>query len=517
MNPINPLIPLDYPDPDVIRVGNTFYMVSTTMYFMPGCEILRSFDLLHWEHASYVYETLDSTPAQRLNGKENIYGQGMWAASIRYHQGTFYIIFVANDTHKTYLFKSKTIEGPWKKSEISGFYHDNSLLFDDDGHIFILSGNRDIYLTELNADLTGPKEGTDSRIIIRDKLDAYLGYEGAHFYKINGYYYIFLIHMPRTTGKRTESCFYARSLDDEFVGLDVMDDDRGFRGMGVAQGGIVDTPDGKWYSILFQDSGAVGRLPILMPITWSKDSPSIPVFGDKGVIPEEFSTPDLNPGYSYAPLFGDDDFKGELKSFWQYNHEPDKALISHNKDKGTFSITTDKLCNNVTQAKNTLTQRCLFPKSKASVMLDASKINEGDYAGLCILQSNYAFVAVTKRNGEYYLIMGNHVVTVPGIWGERNDDSFALELFKVKLSSPKVRLASEASFDSQRYTASSSVCPDKVSFSYDIGDGFIRILQTSSLSFKLDHFTGARYGLFNFSTAEAGGTATFSEFRYEEA
>ena len=270
-------------------------------------------------------------------------------------------------------------------------------------------------------------------------------------------------------------------------------------------------------SILFQDSGAVGRLPILMPITWSKDSPSIPVFGDKGVIPEEFSTPDLNPGYSYAPLFGDDDFKGELKSFWQYNHEPDKALISHNKDNGTFSITTDKLCNNVTQTKNTLTQRCLFPKSKASVMLDASKINEGDYAGLCILQSNYAFVAVTKRNGEYYLIMGNHVVTVPGIWGERNDDSFALELFKVKLSSPKVRLASEASFDPQRYTASSSVCPDKVSFSYDIGDGFIRILQTSSLSFKLDHFTGARYGLFNFSTAEAGGTATFSEFRYEEA
>ncbi|SDA47242.1 Beta-xylosidase [Butyrivibrio sp. INlla18] len=517
MNPINPLIPLDYPDPDVIRVDNTYYMVSTTMYFMPGCEILRSYDLLHWEHASYVYETLDSTPSQRLTGKENIYGQGMWAASIRYHQSMFYIIFVANDTHKTYLFKSKTIDGPWEKSEIEGFYHDNSILFDDDGRIFILSGNRDIYLTELNADLTGPKEGTDSRIIIRDKLDAYLGYEGAHFYKINGYYYIFLIHMPRTTGKRTESCFYAKSLDDEFVGLDVMDDDRGFRGMGVAQGGIVDTPDGKWYSILFQDSGAVGRLPILMPINWSKDTLSIPIFGDNGVIPEEFSTPDLNPGYSYAPLFGDDDFKGELKSFWQYNHEPDKTLISHDKDKGTFSITTDKLCNNVTQAKNTLTQRCLFPKSKASVMLDASDIKEGDYSGLCILQSNYAFVAVTKRNGEYYLVMGNHVVTVPGIWGERNDDSYALELFKVKLSSPKVRLSAEASFDPERYTTQSSVCPDKVSFGYDIGDGFIRILQTSSLSFKLDHFTGARYGLFNFSTSEFGGTASFSEFRYEEA
>ena len=103
MNSINPIIAMDYPDPDVIRVDDTYYMVSTTMYFMPGCEILRSYDLVHWEHAAYVYDKLDSTPAQRMAGKENIYGQGMWAASLRYHNGTFYICFVANDTHKTYL------------------------------------------------------------------------------------------------------------------------------------------------------------------------------------------------------------------------------------------------------------------------------------------------------------------------------------------------------------------------------------------------------------------------------
>ena len=81
----HPLLKTDYPDVDVIRVGEIYYMVSTTMYFMPGCEILRSYDLVHWEHAAYVYERLDSTPAQRLEGEENIYGQGMWAASLRYH------------------------------------------------------------------------------------------------------------------------------------------------------------------------------------------------------------------------------------------------------------------------------------------------------------------------------------------------------------------------------------------------------------------------------------------------
>ena len=81
MTGINPLTRLDYPDPDILRVGNTFYMVSTTMYFFPGCEILRSYDLVNWEHAAYVYDQLDSTPAQKLEDKQNIYGQGMWAAS----------------------------------------------------------------------------------------------------------------------------------------------------------------------------------------------------------------------------------------------------------------------------------------------------------------------------------------------------------------------------------------------------------------------------------------------------
>jgi len=103
---VNPLIPMDYPDPDVIRVEDTYYMASTTMHFFPGCEILRSYDLLHWEHAAYVYDRLDSTTAQRLENGENIYGKGMWAPSLRRHNGCFYLSFCANDTGKTYLYTS---------------------------------------------------------------------------------------------------------------------------------------------------------------------------------------------------------------------------------------------------------------------------------------------------------------------------------------------------------------------------------------------------------------------------
>ena len=78
-----PLLMLDYPDIDIIRVEDTYYMVSTTMYFLPGCEILKSRDLLHWEHASFVYDHLDDTPAQKLENGQNVYGKGMWAATLR--------------------------------------------------------------------------------------------------------------------------------------------------------------------------------------------------------------------------------------------------------------------------------------------------------------------------------------------------------------------------------------------------------------------------------------------------
>ena len=224
---VNPITKLDYPDVDVIRVENTYYMVSTTMHFMPGCEILRSYDLIHWEHATYVYDRLDGTSGQRLEENENIYGKGMWAASLRCHKGIFYVCFVANDTGKTYLFQSKDIYGPWKKQTIEGFYHDCSLLFDDDDRVYLASGNKNIRLVELKKDMSGPKEGGIDRIVVSDEGNPNLGYEGTHFYKINGKYYLFFIHSLRSEWKRVEACFVSDSLEGEFIGKDVLNDDRG--------------------------------------------------------------------------------------------------------------------------------------------------------------------------------------------------------------------------------------------------------------------------------------------------
>ena len=103
---INPLTKMDYPDPDVIRVEDTYYMVSTTMHFMPGGALLRSYDLRNWEIAGYIYDKLDDSPAERMEQERTEYAGGMWAASIRYHEGVFYVVFVSHSAQKTYLFKA---------------------------------------------------------------------------------------------------------------------------------------------------------------------------------------------------------------------------------------------------------------------------------------------------------------------------------------------------------------------------------------------------------------------------
>ena len=489
---VNPLTRLDYPDPDVIRVDDTYYMVSTTMHFMPGCEILRSYDLVNWEHATYVYDRLDSTPAQTLSGDENIYGKGMWAASIRYHKGTFYIVFVANDTHKTYLYTSRDINGPWKKSNIEGFYHDCSILFDDDDRVYIVSGNRNIYLVELEADLSGPKKDGINKLIVSDKDNPMLGYEGAHFYKINGKYYIFFIHSLPDRWRRVEACFMAEKIDGEYVGGDIFDDDRGYCGQGVAQGGIVDTPDGKWYAVLFQDSGAVGRLPILVPITWEQDRP---VFGVAGKVPDKIEINSTRPDYKYKPLVESDDFKCDLKSCWQFNHEPDEESMLHDKESGEWTVINNKICKEPVQARNTLTQRMRFPQCTASVTIDATKLNDGDYAGLMVLQGCYSYIAVTKRDNDYYIEFlskeGEAVepVIVP------------CELIH------KIRFRITADFENMK---------DEAAFYYSLGDEEKWIeYAVAKMYFRMDHFTGSRFGLCSYATEQLGGRASFSEFIYE--
>lgn len=511
---INPIIWADFPDPDIIRVDDTYYMVSTTMHMMPGCVILRSYDLANWEIATYVYETLDGTPGQRLMNDRGIYANGMWAPSFRYHKGRFYIVFAANDTKKTYLYTAESIEGPWDKKVIKCFYHDSSLLFDD-GRVYLVYGNREIWITELESNLAGPKAGGIHKLIIKDREDAILGLEGSHIYKINGKYYIFMIHISSSGYKRrTQSCYISDKVDGPYVGGDILDDHMGYHNSGVAQGGIIDTPDGDWYAILFQDHGAVGRIPILIPMDWEND---YPVLGIKGRVPVELSVKSTRPHYKYAPFVGDDDFryklssdgKIHLKNYWQWNHEPDENCWSVTENPGYLRIRTSDIRLNVIKARNTLTQRTVGPKCEAIVTFNGEGINDGDYGGICALQSIYGFIGLTKENGQYYIVMlGRETpVTAPGKWKEYNDVEPGTEFEKVELDTPWVELKVVASFEEN----------DRAEFFYKVKDKWVKLGRTIDLRYTLEQFMGCRFGLTYFSTKKYGGYGDFTDFRYNNS
>ena len=533
----NPILKMDYPDPDVIFVDGTFYMISTTMHYMPGAEILRSYDLINWEHETFVYDKLDSTEGQRLCDDKYIYGKGMWAATIRFHEGMFYVVFVCNDTEKTYLYRAENINGPWSKSEIEGFYHDCSLLFDG-GKAYLVYGNTEVYLTELNEEMTGPKEGGLHRLIVSDKGNPNLGYEGAHLYKINGKYYLFFIHSLWDKWRRVEACFVADSLEGEFVGGDIFDDDMGFRNSGIAQGGIVEGPEGVWNAVLFQDSGAVGRIPVLVPVTWESEAGKAVIenedrdtvksrggliFGKNGRAPEDLKTVNLKPGYAYKPLVDSDDFRYDIKkmftenkkdygcfglrSIWQFNHEPDMNLIESEPDEGRLWIKTDRLSENVFHARNTLTQRTRFPKSTAEVTIDGSLLSDGDYAGLAAFQGDYALVGIRKEDGKLYAAMTSYTNDTGDVWKLGEGPGVIEE--KIELSEEstlKVRVT--VIYNDETGDRDAAICEI-----YD-GEKFRQIGTEHKLRFRLDHFTGCRFGLFVYSEKTIGGKAGFSDFAY---
>lgn len=549
---INPITRTDYPDPDVIRVGDVFYMISTTMYFFPGGEILRSYDLVHWEIAARIFDSIDGTDAEKLCNGQNAYGKGMWAASLRYHDGKFYVLFVSHGQEDTHLFIADKVEGPWEHKRIKGYYHDASLLFDDDGRVFVTSGNMQIHLTELSEDLTGPKPGGINQIIIKDDPEqVFLGYEGSHFYKIGGRYYITLIHWPKAVSRRTEAVFVSDRAEGPYVGRDVCSDDMGYHGQGVAQGGIVDTPDGHWYSIMFRDSGAVGRVPALVPVTFRTGCGSgagddlggefrdglsgeavalgeevpFPEFGENGLIPADFATPDLKPGYEYEPLFTSDDFmysvpltknasedpaqnaRGDsvsLKKPWQWNHIPDGANWRI-LPEGGLAITTGAVSANPTEARNTLTQRMAYPTCSGTVTVDAAGLKDGDFAGLIALQGKYGMIGIAKESGSFSLVRLVREEAVKGFGIGSSDREPGVITDRIPIDGPVVRLRIDADFTDMADTAQ---------FSYEKNGTFVKLGGPHKLVFRLDHFTGARFGLCVFATKEPGGTAVFREFKY---
>lgn len=317
----NPAIYADVPDIDIIRVGNAYYMVSTTMHLSPGCPIMKSTDLVNWEIVNYVYDILGDTDAMNLRNGESMYGNGQWATSLKYHNGIYYVAFNSNTTKKAYLYTTDDIEkGSWTKTTLNGFFHDLSLFFDDDGKGYLLYGGGQIKCAQLSDDYKTVK--TDTEITLfdikteewgEDKIGTNLAGEGTHIIKKGEYYYVFNICWPEG-GVRTEVCHRSKTFPstqwENKIILKANFQNNGVGG-GVAQGAVIDTPDDKWYGFMFQDHGAIGRTPILTDCVWKDGWPMLGKDGDGKTVEAKMTLPAT--GSSVKSLVKSDEFYNDAE------------------------------------------------------------------------------------------------------------------------------------------------------------------------------------------------------------
>ena len=488
---INPIMHADVPDVSMIRVGDTYYMSSTTMHMSPGVPIMKSKDLVNWELVSYAYDTLANIDATNLENGESMYGRGSWASSLRYVDGTYYVSTFSATAGKTFIFSTDNPEtGKWKRKSFEPSLHDNTIFFDDDGKVYLIWGGGQLHIVELKEDLSGIKEGTQQVLIenanapIKDPI--MLKAEGSQLFKVDGKYYLFNIVWPRG-GMRTVLVHRADHIFGPYEGRVA------FQDKGVAQGGLIDTPEGDWFAFLFRDYGAVGRIPYLVPVKWENDWP---ILGLDGKVPENL---DLPAQKGLIPnIVASDDFKRKKKDkdlplVWQWNHNPEHQFWSVRKRKGHLRLTTNRIDSTILSAKNTLTQRTIGPESSGITSIDIRKMKQGDFAGLVLLQKNYGIVGVKYKKGKKVIVM---------VHADSGDE---IEFGNIPISKKKVYLKAECDFKDRKDTAN-------FFYSFD-GKSWKKIGTPLKMQYTLPHFMGYRFGLFNFATEETGGFVDFDFFK----
>jgi beta-xylosidase len=486
----NPIIWADFPDPSVIRVGDTYYMSNTTMHMCPGVPIMKSKDLVNWGMVGYAYQKLEDNDETTLQNGRNMYGKGSWASSLRYHKGMYYVTTFALNTGKTYIFKTPDIEsGKWEEISFKPLLYDGSLFFDDDGRVYMMCETDDIRLIELNADLSGVTQGGLDQIIIKDAsaiagTDLLVPAEGAHLHKINGKYYLFLITWPKND-MRIQLLFRADKITGPFEGRIFLHD------QGVAEGCLIDSPNGDWYAMLFQDNGSVGRTPFLVSVKWEE---GWPVADNNGKVPQTLGIPATNtpvPASVASDEFDKDISQPGLQ--WQWNHNPDNRYWSLTQRPGFLRLTIGRVDSNFEQVRNMLTQRTFGPVCSGTVAVDVSNMKDGDIAGLAALQKQYGIVGIKMTGTAKSIVMISAESGSP------------VELANIPLSRKTVYL--KIDFDFEKRT-------DKAYFYYSLdGELWTTIGKPLQMSYSLAHFVGYRFALFNYATKVSGGFVDFDYFR----
>ena len=537
----NPLFYDEFSDPDILRVGDDYYLAGTTMHAVPGLVILHSRDLVNWENISYCFDRFDfQDDAFSLKNGREVYGQGIWAPCIRYANGQFYVFSNVNGKGLQ-CYTARDIRGPWEHHNLQGKIYDLSVLFDDDGKIYAIHGYGEVHCTELKADMSGPIEGTD-RVIIPN--GSAVG-EGHHMYKINGMYYLIstdykpngrtLCSRSKTIDGPYETCvitadenfgYHAAPLtqvprgttprigkDGTRFGIPEADKDA-TACSNIHQGGIVEDQSGQWWALLMQDFHSIGRTVTLAPITWKDGWPFLGLEGNLGRAPRTWLKPQVPyvavpqvpyvavPQVPYvavpqqqterkapfAPYDRCDNFNGkQLGRVWQWNHNPDDKMWAL---KGGRLRLNTMPADQLMWARNTLTQRVIGPTSITTVELYVKGLKDGDVAGLGNINVPCSWIGIVKDGKQLVLR-----------WFEQlNNDTIDQP---IALPDGRIWLRMCGDYDN-----------DRAEYAYSVdGEHFYSMGCEMQLSYQLITFQGSRHALFAFNKkGQKGGYAEFDNF-----
>lgn len=400
----NPIIHADYSDPDVVRVGDDFWMTASSFNAAPGLPILHSKDLVNWTIVNHVFR--EQQPAEVFRKPQH--GGGVWAPSMRFHAGEFYI-FYGDPDFGIYMTKTRDPRAAWSKPllvrEAKGWI-DPSPLWDDDGNAYLVhafAGSRAGIKSVLVINRMSP-DGTrllDDGVVVFDGHEKHPTVEGPKFHKRDGYYYIstpaggvpigwqLVLRSKSVYGPYEEKIVLAQ-------GKTAIN--------GPHQGAFVDTPNGEWWFVHFQDRGAYGRIVHLQPAVW-KDG--FPVVGNNGEPVLKHHKPNVGRNYPVATPQDSDEFndaKLGLQWQWHANYEPTWAMPF--PQRGVLRMNSVQVPDghkNLWDLPNLLLQKFPAEEFTATAKIKLEPRFEGERFALVVMGIDYSLIGVTHRNGKLFV------------------------------------------------------------------------------------------------------------------
>lgn len=411
----NPIIHADYSDPDVIRVGDQYYMTASSFNSAPGLPLLQSSDMIHWSLVGHALPNL--VPAEMFSTPQH--GKGVWAPSLRFHDGQFWIFYPDPDVG-IYVMTAKDFTGPWSTPHLliagKGLI-DPTPLWDDDGKAWLLHAwaksragfNNQLNLKSMTKDA---RQIIDDKGVVIDgnKLAGYTTLEGPKFYKRNGWYYVFAPAGGVEHGWQT--VFRAKNILGPYEEKIVLAQGSSNTN-GPHQGAWVTAQDGSDWFYHFQDKRAYGRIPHLQPMVWENDWPVMGVKNSKTGIGEpvaEWQKPlgkAISSEVSLATPAESDNFsRSELGLQWQWNANWKAEWYSLSAHKNHLRLYPQTLIEKHTliDYPAIILQKIPAPELSVSVKLSLNTNTDGDRAGLILYGLNYAWVGLQRHQGKYELL-----------------------------------------------------------------------------------------------------------------